>query len=134
MGADGALPRQDLQSRRGLTMDSTSSTIHYSAVELNDSETLKKEICGKSATSASTRPAGRPDLRCRNPFKSLASEGMEADFGIADPLHHVKLGDADGSGWNADFSHLLTRLYLDYLTKETLKKEICVQSAPICVN
>ena len=28
---------------------------------------------------------------------------MEAEFGIADPLHLVKLGVADGSGWAADF-------------------------------
>ena len=29
---------------------------------------------------------------------------MGAEFGIADPLHLVKLGDADGSGWAADLS------------------------------
>ena len=29
---------------------------------------------------------------------------MAAEFGIADPLHPVKLGVADGSGWAADLS------------------------------
>ena len=32
---------------------------------------------------------------------------MEGEGGIADPLHLVKLGDADGSGLGADLFHVL---------------------------
>ena len=65
-------------------------------------EVDRKEICGPSATSAKARPAGRPDLRCSNLPISVEAVGMEAEFGIADSLHFVKLGVADGSGWDAD--------------------------------
>ena len=65
-------------------------------------EVDRKKICGPSATSASARPAGRPDLRCSNLHISVEGVWMEAELGIADSLHLVKLGVADGSGWDAD--------------------------------